>query len=67
MSAVEIIEELRKLPVSEQERVLAFLRETHSASREPGAGARYANDADFEESAQKVMQEHAGLLRRLAQ
>lgn len=68
MSATEIIDEIQRLSAADQDRVLAFLQKVHS-EREEGAraDASYADDADFERSAAKVLREHAGLFRRLAQ
>jgi hypothetical protein len=66
MSAQEIIEEIQKLPSEEQEIVLTFL-EKKCRDRQPASGVKYANDADFEKSADKVLRDHAELFRRLAQ
>jgi hypothetical protein len=67
MSASEIIEQICKLPVPEQDRVLTFLQNARN-QREPGEGGiRYADDADFEKVADKVLREHADPFRRLAQ
>lgn len=67
MSAIEIIEEIQKLPVPEQERVLAFLEKT-CRNRSPKDGQiRYAKDQEFDKAADKVLREHAELFRRLAQ
>jgi len=68
MSAAEIIKEIQKLPVPEQEQVLAFLQSNRSERKETDdAGVRYAADADFDKTADKVLRKHAGLFRRLAQ
>ena len=65
MSATEIIQQIEKLPPSEQERVLAFLQNTCRDSK--SQEVRYADDAAFDKSAEKVLREHANLFRRLAQ
>jgi hypothetical protein len=65
MSATEIIAEIEKLPLPEQEQVLAFLQNTRR--QKPQEGVRYADDAAFEKSADKVLSEHEDLFRRLAQ
>jgi transcriptional regulator with AAA-type ATPase domain len=67
MSATEIIAEIQKLPVSEQERVLKFLQDERAQTSPDQGGVRYANDADFDKSAEKILREHADLFRRLAQ
>jgi transcriptional regulator with AAA-type ATPase domain len=67
MSATEIIEEIQKLPPSEQEQVLAFLQSARIERTAGDAGVRYASDADFDKTADRVLREHADLFRRLAQ
>jgi hypothetical protein len=68
MSATEIIEEIQKLPVADQERVLDFLQHAQSERRSTDQpGVRYACDEDFKKVADKVLTEHAELFRRLAQ
>jgi hypothetical protein len=65
MSAIEVINEVRELPVKEQEQVLDFLQKT---LRKSGDGnVKYAVDADFEKAADKVFRENDELFRRLAQ
>ena len=63
MSAAEIIEQIRKLPPLEQERVRAYFE----SQRKPQAEVASVNDAEFEKSADKALSEHAELFRRLAQ
>ncbi len=65
MSATEIIEQIQKLPSSEQEQVLAFFRKSRGKPDE--GGVDYARDADFDASAEKILRERANLFRRLAQ
>lgn len=67
MSANEVIEQIQKLPNDEQERVFAFLLEKRHRCKAPESNVQYASDADFDKSAEKVLREHAELLRRLAQ
>lgn len=64
MSAAEIIQEIRKLPLSEQKRVLDFLQSTNAGET---PDVQYARDEDFNAAAEKVLNEHAELFRRLAQ
>ncbi len=66
MSATEIIAEIKKLPVPEQERVLAFLQDT-CGEHAKTVGVRYASDEAFDKAANSVLQERADLFRRLAQ
>jgi len=61
MNAVEIIEEIKRLPDEEQEKVIAFARQ-----RQVGQ-IRYADDATFEAAADKVFKSHSDLLHKLAQ
>ena len=68
MSAIEIIAELKKLPRSEQEQVMAFLQNARGERKETGEpDVRYVADTDFDKTADKMLQDHAGLFRRLAQ
>lgn len=67
MSAIEVINEVRNLPVQEQEQVLNFLRENLRSHRSAEDGVKYADEADFKKAAEKVFQKHDNLFRRLAQ
>ena len=67
MSALEVIKEVRSLPVAEQEQVLNFLQETLRARPAADDGVKYADDAKFKQAAEKVFREHDNLFRRLAQ
>jgi hypothetical protein len=67
MSATEIISEIAKLPVAEQQRVLDFLQNGGGHGTKAGAEARAVTDGDFEKAAEQVLRERAGLFRRLAQ
>lgn len=67
VSATEVIEQIKQLPREEQRKVTAFVREMTDAREESKAQVRYANDANFDKAADKVLREHADLFRRLAQ
>lgn len=66
MSAIEIIEEIKKLPASEQARVLHYLQETRGSAAPNEAGVGYIPDTEFQKCADKILTEHAELFRRLA-
>ena len=59
MSATEVIEEIKKLPLEEQKKVLDFVQRMDRAAVE--------KEGSFEQSAQWAVEEHRELLRRLAQ
>jgi hypothetical protein len=61
MNAVEIIEEIKRLPEEEQEKVIEFARQQQAGQ------VRYADDATFEAAADKVFKSHSELLHKLAQ
>jgi hypothetical protein len=67
VSATDIIEEIRKLPAADQQRVLDFLQDICSQRKVDEDGARYASNEEFEKAADKILREHAELFRRLAQ
>ena len=67
MSAIEVINEVRELPVKEQEQVLDFLQKKLHPHKPADSDVKYAVDADFEKAADKVFREHDNLFRRLAQ
>ena len=67
MSATEIIAEIKKLPASEQEEVLAFLKRQQEAESAGTSGARYAQDAEVDQAADNILRDRADLFRRLAQ
>ncbi len=67
MSAADVIDELKKLPVREQAEVFRFLGEQLRATFPDEPKAKYAGDAEFEAAMKKVFEENAGLMRRLAQ
>lgn len=66
MSAADVFDELKKLPVREQAEVFRFLGEQLRAAL-PTAKTAYAGDAEFDVAMRKVFEEKAGLMRRLAQ
>ena len=69
MSATEIIAEIKKLPASEQEEVLAFLtrQRTEKASAGSETEVKYARDEDADKAVDNVLRDRADLFRRLAQ
>ena len=67
MSASDLIDELKKLPVREQAEVFRFLGEQLRANIARSPSVEYAGDAEFELAMKKVLEENAGLMRRLAQ
>ena len=67
MSATEIIAEIKKLPASEQEEVLAYLKRQQEAESAGTPGVRYAQDAEVDKATNNVLRDRADLFRRLAQ
>ena len=67
MSAIEVIEEIKRLPLQEQERVREFLSKAPAQRGADQAQAKFAPDAAVEKVAEKVFNEHDSLFRRLAQ
>ena len=67
MSAVEVIEKIRRLPREEREQVMSFMLEHANAGADRSSGLEHAPDAAFERAAEKVFAEHESLFRRLAQ
>jgi len=63
MSAVEVIEEIKKLPVEERAKVAAFVQQQTSAPPQ----TRFADVATFQEAKAWAFQEHDELLRKLSQ
>lgn len=64
MSASQVIEQIRQLPHSEQERVFTFVE----GERTKVAGnERQATNAVFEKAAEKIFRENENLFRRLSQ
>ena len=67
MSAIEVINEVRALPLEEQEQVFNFLQDTLRPQGQSEGEVKYAVDADFKKAADKVFRENDNLFRRLAQ
>jgi len=67
MSAADVIDQLKKLPVREQAEVFRFLGGQLRATLGTPPQVQYADDAEFEAAMEKVLAENAGLMRRLAQ
>ena len=63
MSAAEIIEQIKRLPLEEQRQVKDFL----TAKAEPETEVKYADDATFKKAADEVFTKYDNLLRKLAQ
>jgi hypothetical protein len=61
MTATEVINEIKIMPVEEREQVAAFLRQC-----EPRPSVRYADDQTVEDASRSIMDRHAGLMRKLA-
>ena len=66
MSAADVIDELKKLPVREQAEVFRFLGEQLRTALVAPPQVESAADAEFEAAMKKVFDENAGLMRRLA-
>ena len=67
MSAADVIDELKKLPVREQAEVFRFLGDQLRTTLVSAPLVEYAEDAEFEAAMKRVFEENAGLMRRLAQ
>ena len=67
MSATEVIEQIKSLSPGEQAQVVDFIHKLPKQSAEKEPAVRYADDAAFEAATEKVFQQHADLLRKLAQ
>lgn len=67
MSAVEVIEQIKKLPREEQERVFSFVKnlpETDALHHEPAV--RYMDAHKAKTVSAEIFSEHAELFRKLA-
>jgi len=62
MTATQVINEIKALDPRERGKVLDFLLEIESAQT-----IRYADDRTFDDVADRVMDRHADLMRKLAQ
>ena len=65
MSATEVIEQIKKLPQAEQQKVVAFIHaaEDAGALQKPGPGV----SDDFKREADEMFTTNAELFRKLAQ
>ena len=67
MSAIEVIEKIKRLPREEQERVFAFVKSwTPDDALPDGPGVRYMDARKAKEISAEIFSEHAGLFRKLA-
>jgi hypothetical protein len=62
MSAADIIEQIKRLPLDEQRQVKDFL-----ISNKEGEDVKYADQATFKKAADEVFAKYDNLLRKLAQ
>jgi hypothetical protein len=63
MTAYEVIDQIKALPLTERAKVLDFVHELDARS----ASVRQAEDRAFNEAAKWVFGEHAELMRKLSQ
>jgi len=61
MTAAEVINEIKIMTAEEREQVAAFLRQCEA--RPP---VHYADDRVVEEASRRILDRHAGLMRKLA-
>jgi hypothetical protein len=69
MSAAEIIEQIKALPLEEQREVSQFVR-AHVDTKSEAAGAtgvRYADDETFNAAVERVFERHEELFKKLAE
>ncbi len=64
MSAFELIEQIKALPPAELEIVRDFV--LNSDARGKQTKTRYVSDAEFDQTAGRVLEKHDELLRKLA-
>jgi len=68
MSAAEIIEQIKALPLEEQMKVLAYICEVERQSDPTNDQCvRYADDKTFEEVAERIFERHDELFKKLAE
>jgi hypothetical protein len=67
VSATEVIEEIKKLPGEEQDKVFVFLTEERRRRTGEASDVSYIDGPTFKEAKDLVLKENAELLRRLAQ
>lgn len=67
MSATEIIEQIKKLPRAEQEKVLAFVRNlVETGALHDEGTVRFMDAAKAKKVSSEIFSEHAELFRKLA-
>lgn len=68
MSAAEIIEQIKALPLEEQREVFSFVRKVEKESAAAsGQGVRYADDKTFDAAVDRVFERHDELFKKLAE
>lgn len=68
MSAAEIIEQIKALPLEERKQVFSFVREVEKESvSTSGQDVRYADDQTFDAAVERVFEQHAELFKKLAE
>jgi len=67
MTVSEIIEQIKALPASEQEKVAAFVRDLASSVVREEPGATYIPVSEASELSQRIFTENEELFRKLAQ
>lgn len=67
MTVSEIIEQIKALPASEQEKVAAFVRDLASSVVREEPGATYIPAGEASELSQRIFTENEELFRKLAQ
>lgn len=65
MSAAEIIEQIKRLPLEEQQQVREFLQAKEQNAVEPPV--EYIPRSDLERTAKEIFKKHETLFRKLAQ
>ena len=67
MSASEIIEQIKILPVEEKARIVDFVHQMEAAGLLVTRSIRYASREQVKAASEKVFQKHEEVFRRLAQ
>jgi hypothetical protein len=67
MSATEVIEQIRQLPVPDQLKVFAFVHQVEAQVQKAQPEGRHADEATFRNAVDWVFTEHRELMRRLSQ
>jgi len=68
MSAAEIIEQIKALPLEEQREVFSFVREVEKESASTsGQSVRYVDDQTFDAVVERVFERHDELFKKLAE